>query len=345
MNCAKCHNKAGAPKMDILAKHDKAYPEAVKKYKAKLTANGFTYNTGGLVATVKGGTPILCVACHKSHAIANSGIAGIKPLTEAMHGAHAARNDPETGITLGDGSDRTSCYACHPGESTKCLRGAMGKALNDDGSSKIDCQSCHGTMDAVAQHSRKGWLDEPNCQACHQDGKRFDTAVTDMYKGTLRDAIDKRFATEQTMHEPHGPRLYKHSAGHGGIACAGCHGSQHAIYPSSHHDDNVQNIALQGYAGTLQECGVCHKSKTVTTIMNGPHGIHAVGQEWVDKHGTVVLHSGTKSCKSCHGADLKGTHLSRAGTDRTLKLGIRNETITLSAGKPVGCTACHKQQD
>jgi len=78
--------------------------------------------------------------------------------------------------------------------------------------------------------------------------------------------------------------------------------------------------------------------------MNGPHGMHKIDQEWVDKHGTIVLRSGTASCKQCHGADLKGTSLSRAGTKRTFKLGVRNEAIILSAGKPVGCTSCHKQQ-
>ena len=92
-------------------------------------------------------------------------------------------------ITLNSSTNRDACYRCHPGAATKCLRGAMGKV------DTIQCQSCHGSMSAVGQHGRVGWLEEPNCQACHQDGKRYETAVTDMQTGTLRAALDTRFAT------------------------------------------------------------------------------------------------------------------------------------------------------
>lgn len=31
----------------------------------------------------------------------------------------------------------------------------------------MECQSCHGSLTTLADPARKGWLDEPNCQACH----------------------------------------------------------------------------------------------------------------------------------------------------------------------------------
>ena len=37
-----------------------------------------------------------------------------------------------------------------------------------------------------------------------------------------------------------------------------CHGSPHAILPTENARDNVQNIALQGFSGTLRKCEVCH---------------------------------------------------------------------------------------
>jgi len=331
LDCLKCHTS----RIDILQKHDRNFPNAVKDYEQNLTLKGFTYNKKGLTETANGGTPILCASCHKSNAIEGSGIDGIKPLTEAIHGAHAYRTDPNTGELLTDSSNRDSCYSCHPGESTKCLRGAMSKNSN------IECQSCHGNMEAVAQHSRVGWKDEPNCQSCHQEGQRHTDAVTDLTKGTLRDALDKRFATEQTPLELHHPRLYKFSAGHGGIACAGCHGSQHAIYPSSVPEENKQNIDLQGYEGTLRECNVCHQGDNVPTVANGPHGMHTTGQVWVDMHGKVVLRDGVDNCKSCHGSNLQGTFLSEVGSKKTLKLGVQDKTVTFEAKEKVSCNKCH----
>ena len=93
---------------------------------------------------------------------------GIPPLTTAVHGHHASVVDPRNGLTLDAENNRLSCYTCHPGSVTRCLRGAMGKAVNPaDGSMAMQCQSCHGNMSAVGSPSRTGWLEEPNCQGCH----------------------------------------------------------------------------------------------------------------------------------------------------------------------------------
>lgn len=64
--------------------------------------------------------------------------------------------------------------------------------------------------------------------------------------------------------------MYRNSVGHDGLYCEACHGSTHAILPSLEPNDNIQNIALQGHAGTLSDCTVCHAS---VPDGPGPHGI------------------------------------------------------------------------
>ncbi|MDB4304063.1 T9SS type A sorting domain-containing protein [Desulfosarcina sp.] len=137
--------------------------------------------------------------------------------------------------------ETNDCYKCHPGPNTQCHRGIM----DTEG---MTCQDCHGSVEEVAEsieNGREPWLEEPSCGAI----------------------------------ECHGPdygenpgMLFRQSKGHGGLYCSACHGSPHAIYPSSNERDNVQNIALQGYAGILQECTVCHG---VSPTGPGPHGIYA----------------------------------------------------------------------
>ena len=342
MSCAKCHTDNASVRMDVLIKHDHLHPNAVRDHNATLQAKGYVYDTAGLAPTAQGGTPILCAACHASNALPGTGIAGIKPLTEAIHHAHVSKKLPGESKTLNDSRNRNACYACHPGESTKCLRGAMGHAVDENGTSLIQCQSCHGTMEVVARHSRQGWIDEPKCQACHQQGQRYTTAVTDMNAGTLRSALDLRFGTEK-IPDSNETKLYKHSLGHGGVACSACHGSQHAIYPSTVEDENRQSIDHQGYKGTIRECGVCHANKVPTTTFDkGPHGLHPHNQHWVDTHGTIVLRHTSESCKACHGSDKQGTALSKASADRTFKLGVTDHYQRIGAGEIVGCATCHE---
>jgi hypothetical protein len=52
--------------------------------------------------------------------------------------------------------------------------------------------------------------------------------------------------------------LFKDATGHGGVACASCHGSPHAIAPNVTDTDNQQAIFWQGHAGIINTCTVCH---------------------------------------------------------------------------------------
>ncbi|HWA06037.1 MAG TPA: T9SS type A sorting domain-containing protein, partial [Ignavibacteria bacterium] len=58
------------------------------------------------------------------------------------------------------------------------------------------------------------------------------------------------------------------------LLCSSCHGSPHAIYPTTQPNDNLQSIRVQGHAGVIDDCMVCH---TVPPTGPGPHGITYIG--------------------------------------------------------------------
>jgi hypothetical protein len=140
--------------------------------------------------------------------------------------------------------ETNDCYKCHPGPNTQCLRDVMSQQQG------MVCQDCHGDVANVAgtiEQGRRPWLDEPRCGSCH---------------------------TSEYAETP--GTLYRNSHNaHHGLYCATCHGSPHAIVPSREERDNRQNVALQGHAGTLDVCAVCHIE---TPDEPGPHGILARGQ-------------------------------------------------------------------
>ena len=268
-----------------------------------------------------------------------------------MHSFHAHVSDPVLKTTLDDSSNRAACYRCHPGSATKCLRGAMGAAIAPDGSMEMQCQSCHGNMSAVGVSNRTGWFEEPTCQACHtgtathNNGKIRYTSVFET-NGTPRVAVDATFAT--TSNTPAANlSLYRFSVGHGGLQCSACHGSTHAEFPSSHTNDNLRNINLQGHAGVMVECASCHVSMPASTAANvksGPHGMHPISQDWVNNHHDLVHYpTTTAQCQACHGADYRGTVLSRTQKDRSWS--AFGTTLTFSRGTQIGCYNCHAGPD
>jgi PKD repeat protein len=357
MDCTACHASGSGPaakpaagwvydsdpqhdfRLNILRLHDDRQL-ANPAYTAALAAAG--YDAGGLYATVNvDGKAIFCDKCHASNALAGTGMAGIPPLTTAMHTLHAGVIDPATGMSMGSSSNRSACYRCHPGSATRCLRGVMGNAVAADGTMAIQCQSCHGTMNAVGAAARTGWLEEPNCQSCHtgtavtNSGQiRYTSALTST--GQLRVPADTTFATTPNVPAA-GFSLFRFSSGHGGVQCEACHGPTHAEYPTSHRNDNLQSIALQGHAGTIGECATCHNPVPSTTN-GGPHGMHPVGQAWVSRHPNVVEGSGSSQCRNCHGTDYRGTVLSQSFADRSLSA---FGTKAIWRGFQIGCYTCH----
>ncbi len=195
MSCFLCH--VGEPGetfgMDILKDHDRLHATSLATQ-----------------------TPVFCGSCHADNALGTPGTPGVPNLSSAMHLAHA---DRMSAIQLD-----VDCYACHPGERTKCQRDVHFIA-------GMTCHSCHGDMNAVGDPTRNPWVDEPSCAGCHQrQGFEFE--------------------------EP--GKLFRQSRGHRGVTCLACHGSPHAIAPTSTEVDNIQATTIQGHAGTINNCTVCH---------------------------------------------------------------------------------------
>jgi PKD repeat protein len=362
MDCRACHASgtetaarpaagwlwSGLPERDyrlnILRLHDEhQFARHASLYAAALAARGF--DAAGLFwSAAADGQPVLCAVCHASEALGTASYDTIPPLTASVHAGHSHVLDPETQLTLDSYANRAACYRCHPGSATRCLRGAMGGAVAADGSMEMQCQSCHGTMSQVGSPQRVGWFMEPNCQSCHtgtassNSGQiRFTSAFTDT-NGTVRVPANRTFATTPDTPAP-GLSLYRFSTGHGGLQCSACHGSTHAEFPSTHRNDNLRNIALQGHAGVLVECTACHTAPP-RTINGGPHGLHPVGQAWVNDH-EDALKAGQVSrtaCQACHGTDYRGTELSRVQAERTFSA---SGTRRFFRGAIIGCYSCH----
>jgi PKD repeat protein len=361
MSCSSCHGSGSGPaarpnggwanhpdpeldyRYNVLLLHDDL-EGGTARYTAALAAAG--YNPSGLYATATAdATPVLCAACHGSNALPGTGQPGIPPLTEAVHSRHADVIDPSNGLALDATANRSACYTCHPGSDTRCLRGAMGNAVAASGALAMQCQSCHGGMSRVGEEGRAGWFDQPTCQNCHtgtattNNGQIRYLSVFDS-NGQRRAAVNNTFATDPDTPVA-GVSLYRFSTGHGGLQCEACHGSTHAIYPSSHLNDNLQNLDLQGHAGTLSDCASCHGSQP-RTVAGGPHGMHPVGQAWLDRHEDAA-EDNPGQCRTCHGNDYRGTVLSRALGDRMLDTEFGTKHFW--QGFQIGCYNCHNGPD
>lgn len=354
MDCSKCHSSTSILddakpiggwvnhadslkdyKLNILRLHDENSPISSADL-AEVNAKGYNYNSS-LYDTAINGTPILCASCHSSNALATTGVGTIASLTSVIHSKHGEVLDPDTNSKLNSSTNRTACYSCHPGAETQCLRGAMGKATDSFGNQTMQCQSCHGNIDDVGNSSREGWLDQPNCQVCHQNGERYENALVN---GSLRAVLDNKFATNPNTPSL-GKSLYRFSTGHGDLQCSSCHGSTHAIYPTSHSADNILSNAVQGHSGTIAECTSCHTTVPKTTT-GGPHGMHTVGQSWVEDHEDVAEDNHTQ-CATCHGSDYRGSFLSKTFSARSFD--ADEKTQIYAKGDIVSCYDCHDGPD
>jgi hypothetical protein len=162
------------------------------------------------------------VLCANCHSSNALGTPGTPGVHSLSYSMHSHHKDlPD--IT----PDTDGCYNCHPGPKTQCLRDTMSQHF------ALNCTNCHGTIAAVADLNRKPWVDEPTCGTATCHGASY---------------------------MPDQP-LYQNSEGHGGVYCAGCHDSPHAVTPSREPNDGIKFMQLQGHTGALRECTVCHLTK------------------------------------------------------------------------------------
>ncbi|MFW2438883.1 MAG: cadherin-like domain-containing protein [Arenicellales bacterium] len=260
--------------------------------------------------------PVVCQTCHYTPALdlAQVGPRGVendtsagnpsngrdqvknKSMSNVMHSHHATVEDingkplfpamPPPVDSNGNLRDplaandvlQSTCYQCHPGNRTACLRGAMSNG-------GMLCQDCHGDMAQVGDDfsrnvspanpgdfelagdfykpnsttPRVPWANEPGCGSCHTgdvnsnmygtagtigsptDGLRLMQAyLTTDSKATPIVPNNKRFAenTVASGEAAGNPKLYRVSTGHEGVFCEACHGATHAIWPNSNPNAN-----------------------------------------------------------------------------------------------------------
>lgn len=378
-----------AAKVNVLRLHD-----------AKHGAHYVRSDTGASDACLSGSEDscldrrrtIQCSQCHYSPAL---DLAQVGPIDEpdagrfgrqqtrhismssAMHGFHGKLQDdagqslfpampapgtPERAAANVEGLLGETCYQCHPGKRTKCLRGAMATG-------GVVCQDCHGDMRQVGNDftasfpSRPGsadltkrvpWANEPKCQSCHIGDAVSVQAInrSDMIVAAdgirLSQAFTRTAAAQPVLANIQAPAsrfaenasLYRLSSGHGGVMCKACHGATHAEWPNAlaGANDNVAANQLQGHTGTIVECSVCHTAGSIgNNSLGGPHGMHVVNDSRFANGGHEDLaERNPNACRACHGQRGEGTVLSRVAATRTF------DNRTLVKGTPVTCSLCHR---
>jgi len=240
--------------------------------------------SGNILATTKATIPtsdeINCAKCHgtdafndilRKHDIAHgTTLMNSKPvLCAGCHGSPALgqMTAGSSGKFLSEAihgyhaDKNAACYDCHPGTTAKCNRSIAHTSADGN------CITCHGTMDEVASTIEQGrvpWVTEPKCVTCHKNVTEVDT----------------------------GNDLYRNSHGHGNLYCTVCHGSPHAMYPSSNTKDNYQSQQYQGAdkpVKTIGSCGVCHRNSRGESNSN----------EFAEKHGGANPEKKI-ACHTCH---------------------------------------------
>ncbi|MDP1831935.1 MAG: cytochrome c3 family protein [Geothrix sp.] len=151
-----------------------------------------------------------------------------------------------------------ACYDCHPGATTRCSRSLAHTAADGN------CMACHGDMANVANTIKSGtripWAQEPKCVTCHSGVAGVDTGMA----------------------------LFRNARGHGNLYCSACHGSAHAMVPTSQASDNAQAIQYTGGSKSIGSCAACHDSNRVKDA-----------SEWAHKH-TAAGDNQASACNVCH---------------------------------------------
>ena len=251
--------------------------------------------------------------------------------------------------------DEPDCGACHTGKGSEAVLKTAFDPLQP------------------AQMSFKPDLNDP-------DAARF--AVIPRVKKTIVMSATKPYNIEKQTFESFDEELKIDAAvfregkdSHGNVACAACHGAAHAIWPNRDPkaNDNLTALQLQGHTGTILECNVCHTADSFKNkddldgsltysgdpkpgILGGPHNTHPVNDPywwknseggnggWHNEYAKMSGKNGEDQCAACHGADHKGTRLSKTPVERVFinakAKGVKKKVV-VPAGTQISCDLCH----
>lgn len=235
--------------------------------------------------------------------------------------------DPNSAQPRVPWANEPGCGSCHSGSANDNLAKRAGVVVN--------VKDIHGVTDGI--RLRQAFITgDPKATPIVPGNKLFaEPAVPAVFNGFLNPAAGN-------------PKLYRVSTGHGGVMCEGCHGATHAEWPvaDASANDNVLALQLQGHTGPIIECGACHTTSGIpANTLKGPHNMHLVNDKrfWKEGHKDVAKRENGKPggglCGDCHGANHRGTVLSRAAVDRSFL--VEGTQRKVSAGAPVACNLCH----
>ncbi|MDX2504818.1 MAG: cytochrome C [Gammaproteobacteria bacterium] len=335
-------------------------------------------------------TPVVCQSCHYTPALDLAQLGPLagdpgtlangrdqlkhKSMSNVMHSHHGtvigsngkklfpdmpAAIKNEMGIVENDDMRRDvleqTCYQCHPGRRTDCLRGAMSNG-------GMLCQDCHGDMEQVGNDFTRGitsanpgafelggdfytnpdqprvpWANEPGCGSCHT-GDALDNLVGT--EGTVVNIAD-------TNMNPDGIRLFQaYRSGDSKatpIVPTNKRFAENVIEEDNlavtgRNDPRIGNPMLYrvstGHEGIF--CEACHGATHGIWPNKNPNANDNVASEQLQGHrGTII------ECSTCHtgemDSNLDGPHgLHPVGNTKF----VENHG-GLAESDPQACYACH----
>ncbi len=336
-------------------------------------------------------TPVVCQQCHYTPALdlAQLGpLAGevgtlangrqqhdVKSMSNVMHSHHGTVEDENGNRVFPEMPDaiknefgfvenfterrealEATCYQCHPGRRTDCLRGAMANG-------GMLCQDCHGNMEQVGNDFTRGvtpstpgafelggdfytnadqprvpWANEPGCGSCHTGDAMSNLAGT---AGTVTNEVDSNG-------NPDNIRLFKAYLSGDAKATPIVPGNkrfaENVIEPdnpavSGPDDPRIGNPMLyrvsKGHEGVF--CEACHGST---------HGIWPNKNDLANDNVAATQLQGHKGviteCSTCHegdlGSTLGGPHGMHPVGDTRFSNGGHED---LADNNRNACRACH----
>jgi hypothetical protein len=268
---------------------------------------------------------MLCSDCHGSMAQVGDDFSGnVSPTSVGafeLSGNFYDPSDPQPRVPW---ANEPGCGSCHTGDVRSNLAGTANTVVN--------VRDRDGNPDAIRLRQAYRTGDAKATPIVPTNNRFAENIVPASFNGTPNPGAGN-------------PKLYRVSTGHGGVMCEGCHGATHAEWPNANplSNDNVTASQLQGHTGTIIECSTCHGNTNLGNTLNGPHGMHPVGEtNFADGGHENLAERNPNACRACHGNNGQGSVLSRAAADRDFR-GMEDGGIVLK-GEPVTCTECHENE-
>lgn len=327
-------------------------------------------------------TPVVCQSCHYTPALdlAQVGPKGtgdadangreqtnVRSMSNVMHSHHATVKDTNGKLLFPDmpppvdsqgklrdpvaarGILQDTCYQCHPGRRTDCLRGAMA-------SGGMLCQDCHGDMAQVgndfskfvspqnpgdfrlasdfytnANTLRVPWANEPSCGSCHTGD-----AMNNMHgdPGTIGDPEDgirlmQAYLTTDPKATPIVPNNKRFAEN---IVPANFNGK-----PNPGAGNPMLYRVSKGHEGIF--CEACHGSTHGIWPNKNPNANDNITAKQLQGHTGVIA-----ECDVCHTGDLGITLEGPHGMHPTGVSGLHfadGGHEDLAENNKNACRACH----